>query len=472
MTDDTVSIVSDDGDAQRAAHAGPCLFLLLECGRPLSMSARHRLRELDEVTIGRAPVRHHLREHRDDGARVLTLGVPDPRMSQPHARLVFEMGRWILEDAGSKNGVMLNGTRHYRAVLEDGDLFDLGHSIFLFRDPVVHDELELDREGAELRVPAPGLATFVPSLRRTFEDLARIAPMPASVLLQGETGTGKEVIARAVHALSGRPGPFVAVNCGALPAALVESELFGYRKGAFSGATEDRDGLVRSADRGTLFLDEIGDLSLPAQAALLRVLQEREVMPVGATRPVAVDLKLVAATHIDLEARVAADRFRRDLYARIAGFVVHLPPLRERREDLGLLIAAILGRTTTAPPPFSIEAGRALMRHDWPLNIRELDNTLAIAVPLCRGSTIGLAQLPESVRRGRTTPHAPLPVVAAPPAAPPAARAANADRKIELELLLREHAGNISAVARRTGVSRVQVHRWLRRYDLDPSRYR
>ena len=485
MTEDTLSIVSDEQDADCVALNGPCLVLLFECGRPLAGSSCHELRDLAEVTIGRAPARQHTRAHRADGASVLTLGVPDPRMSQLHARLVLELDRWILEDTGSKNGVILNGTRHRRAVLSNGDLFDLGHSIFLFRDPVAHDDRRLDRDSAQLRASPPGLATFLPCLGRVFEDLTEIAPMPAPVLLHGETGTGKEVIARAVHALSGRQGPFVAVNCGALPATLVESELFGYRKGAFSGATEDRDGLIRSADRGTLFLDEIGDLSLPSQAALLRVLQEREVTPIGATRPVPVQIKLVAATHHDLEAMVATDRFRRDLYARLAGFVVRLPPLRARREDLGVLIAAILARTTATPPAFSIEAGRALMRHDWPLNIRELDSALGVAITLSRGSAIALSNLPEPVRRaqppsrfvsalGSGPEHvvAPRPETSPTPVAAPPPRESDADRKAGLESLLREHAGNISAVARGLGVSRIQIHRWLRRYELDPDRYR
>lgn len=464
MIDETISIISESHDDRSAPRPGPCLFLLFEGGRTLAGSTRHDLRELDEVTISRAPARHHTRALRADGARVLTLGVPDPRMSQPHARLIVELDRWILEDASSKNGVVLNGARHQRAVLGDGDLFDLGHTIFLFRSASAYDERGLDQGSAELRAAPPGLATFDLGLRRVFADLARLAPEPTPVLLQGETGTGKEVIARAVHALSGRAGPFIAVNCGALPATLVESELFGYRKGAFSGAAEDRDGLIRSADRGTLFLDEIGDLSLPSQAALLRVLQEREVTPIGATRPIAVDLKVVAATHHDLEELVATDRFRRDLYARIAGLVVRLPPLRARREDLGLLIAAILGRTGAPPPPFTIEAVRALMRYHWPLNVRELSHALSIAVPLAQGGTVGLGNLPEPVRKGPPAPDAP-------PPSPPT-RPADAERKLELETLLRAHAGNISAVARSTGVSRIQVHRWLKRYDLDPSRYR
>ncbi len=462
MTDDTVSIVSDDESAQGAARAGPCLFLLFECGRPLAGSTRHELRDLDEVIIGRAPARHHARQRHEEGSNILTLGVPDQRMSQPHACLVFDGNRWVLEDMDSKNGVVLNGVRHSRAALDDGDLFDLGHSIFLFRYPTAHDDLGLDRDSSELLASPPDLATFVPSLRGAFDDLARIAPIPAPVLIQGETGTGKEIAARAVHALSGRQGRFVAVNCGALVPTLVESQLFGHRKGAFSGAAEDHDGFVRSADRGTLFLDEIGDLPLPLQAALLRVLQEREVTPVGATRSISVDFKVVAATHHDLQALVDAGRFRRDLYARIAGHQVRLPPLRERREDLGMLIATILGRITATPPPFSIEAGRALMRHTWPHNIRELDHTLGTALPRADGGPIGLAHLPEAVRAAGSG----LPGPSVLPRAPAA------DRRAEVESLLQKHAGNISAVAREAGVSRVQVHRWLQRYGLDPKRYR
>src|SRR5262249_27344255 len=163
-------------------------------------------------------------------------------------------------------------------------------------------------------------------------------------LIEGETGTGKEVIARAIHGLSGRPGPLVAVNCAALAPSIVQSELFGYRKGAFSGAADDRLGLIRSADRGTLLLHEIGDLAAPAQAAILRALQERRVMPVGSTGEVAVDVRFCAATHRRLQELVRSGDFREDLLARLSGFVIRVPPLRERREDLGLLISTIIGR--------------------------------------------------------------------------------------------------------------------------------
>src|SRR6185503_13277065 len=253
-----------------------------------------------------------------------------------------------------------------------------------------------------IAAPVAGLATFVSSLTAAFDDLAVVARTGAAILISGETGTGKELVARAVHSFAGRTGTFVAVNCGALPETLAESELFGFRKGAFSGATQDRLGLIRSADRGTLFLDEIGDLAVGSQATLLRVLQEREVCPVGTSEPVAVDLQVVAATHHDLEASVIEGRFRRDLHARLAAFTLRLPALRERLDDLGLLIAELLARTPAdgGPVRFTAEAAAAMLQHDWPSNIRELAACLVVATALARGEPVRPEHLPEAVRGG------------------------------------------------------------------------
>jgi len=180
-------------------------------------------------------------------------------------------------------------------------------------------------------------------------------------VIRGHSGTGKEVLARAVHELSGRRGRFVAVNCGGLVESLVQSELFGYRRGAFSGATEDRPGVIRTANAGTLFLDEIGDMPSSSQAVLLRVLQEREVKPLGATEPIAVDIRVMSATHCDLEGLIAAGDFRADLYARLSGFEFRLPPLGERREDIGLLTARLLERAVPGVQlELSPDAARAL----------------------------------------------------------------------------------------------------------------
>jgi DNA-binding NtrC family response regulator len=266
-----------------------------------------------------------------------------------------------------------------------------------------------------------------------------------------------------VHELSGRPGELIAINCGALPAAILEAELFGYRKGAFSNASEDRLGLVRAADRGTLFLDEIGDLPPSSQVALLRVLQESEVRPLGATRPVKVDLRVICATHRDLLAHVALGQFRSDLYARLAGHLFEIPPLRERREDLGLLTAALLRRIAPGHAlRFEPDAVRALCRHDWPLNVRELEKCLASAVVLARGGPIGLDHVSAALV-ARVTP--PLDAAAA-------AKQRRADRRTELLTALQTHRGNVSAVARALGKPRSQVQRWLHDYKLDPAQYR
>jgi DNA-binding NtrC family response regulator len=283
------------------------------------------------------------------------------------------------------------------------------------------------------------------------------------MLVRGESGTGKEVVARAIHALSGRAGAFVAVNCGAIAATLVESELFGYKKGAFSSAHQDHPGLVRTSDGGTLFLDEIGDLPLGAQAALLRVLQESEVQPVGGVRPVPVDLRVVAATHRDLDTLVAQGNFRHDLLARLDGITLILPPLRERREDLPLLLAALLRKLAPERPDvkFAADAAQALLEHDWPLNVRELEQALAGALALSKLGTIERAHLPRLLR------EAPVERMV------PRELSSDEERhKGELALLLAQHHGNLSAVARAVGKGRTQVVRWLERYGLDASRYR
>jgi DNA-binding NtrC family response regulator len=360
--------------------------------------------------------------------------------------------RWILEDAGSKNGTLVNGAEIVRAALVDGDVIEIGHTLLVYRDavaPVAPETADLDAAAL-----APGLGSFAAVFADAIDALLRVAPTDVPVVLVGESGTGKEVLARALHARSGRRGAFVGVNCGALPAGLADATLFGHRRGAFSGAVDDRPGLVRSADRGTLLLDEIVELPPAAQTALLRVLQEREVLPIGEARPVPVDVRVVAAGQEPLPAAVAAGRFRADLLARLGGVTIQLPPLRARREDLGLLVPALLARAAgPTPPPLTVAAARTLWRHDWPLNVRELERTLAAAVALSGGRAIGVEHLGEPLR---TRAAAPVP-----------------DRlATELSALLREHGGNVSAVARALGKARNQVQRWLKRYELDPEQFR
>jgi transcriptional regulator with GAF, ATPase, and Fis domain len=256
------------------------------------------------------------------------------------------------------------------------------------------------------------------------------------------------------------------VNCGALPPNLVESSLFGHVKGAFSGAHRDELGLVRSAHQGTLLLDEIGDLPLAAQASLLRVLEEREVVPVGSARPVPVDARVIAATHRNLDALVAKEEFRGDLLARLGGYVCRLPPLAERREDLGLLVREVLvelpeaANTKLAP-----DAGLALARHDYPFNVRELVHELERAVVISDG---------EVIQKAHLFPHADasagVPVEV--PANVSTLSAEDVALRSELVGHLTEHDGNVADVARAMGKARMQIHRWLKRFDIDPGVFR
>jgi two-component system, NtrC family, response regulator AtoC len=253
-----------------------------------------------------------------------------------------------------------------------------------------------------------------PAMAALRATLRKVAPHKATVLVRGESGTGKEVVARAVHALSPRSAaPFVAVNCGAIPAGLIESELFGHLKGAFTDAVRDRVGLVEQAAGGTLFLDEIGELPAPSQVKLLRVLQDGHVKRLGGDSDVVVDVRVVAATSRPLEAEVAAGRFREDLFFRLDVLTLRMPPLRARVGDVALLAAhflvsarARLGAAVTARA-FEPEALAALEGYAWPGNVRELENTVERAAVLCEGATVDVASLPERVAAGRGATPAP-----------------------------------------------------------------
>jgi sigma-54 dependent transcriptional regulator, acetoin dehydrogenase operon transcriptional activator AcoR len=454
-----VSSTTEEGSSP-GAHgeeiSQPQLYRVTNCGQPLGPSSRHGLRETDLVILGRGPA--GAVRGVEDGQRVLRLSDPDGRISSAHAQLRRMTGRWVVEDLDSRNGTILNGEPVRAAPLHHGDLLELGRTFFLFREAVptpTDQPADVVVDGAV----GPAIGTLCPPLARDLRALAAVARSTVSVVIHGETGTGKELVARAVHALSGRPGPFIAVNCGAIPDSLVESELFGVKRGAYSDAREDRPGLIRSAHQGTLFLDEIGDLPLSLQSAFLRALQEREVVPIGQVRAVPVDLRVVSASHRAIGDLAASGEFREDLWARLSGFTIRLPPLRERREDLGILVRALVERL--APDParisFSTEAMRLLIRHTWPRNIRELEKILGAALVLAGDGPILPAHLGD--------------LRDAPPA-PPAALPADAARRIELARLLEEHQGNLSAVARALGRDRALVRRWLRRAKLDPDSYR
>jgi DNA-binding NtrC family response regulator len=241
------------------------------------------------------------------------------------------------------------------------------------------------------------------ALRETFDLIARVAPSPAPVLVLGESGTGKELAARAIHDASPRAkGPFVALNCSAVPATLIESELFGHVKGAFTDARQDRAGLFVEADGGTLFLDEIGDLPIDLQPKLLRALQERRVRPVGGTGDIAFDARIITATNVDLESRVEEGRFREDLLYRIDVVRMELPPLRERGRDVLLLAQHFLDRHESRARTLSEDAAARLLAYDWPGNVRELENCMQRAVALARTGQIVVDDLPDKIKDYRS----------------------------------------------------------------------
>jgi DNA-binding NtrC family response regulator len=298
----------------------------------------------------------------------------------------------------------------------------------------------------------------------------RAGSSDATVLVTGESGTGKEVVARAIHASGARKArPFVAVNCGAIPEQLIESELFGHIRGSFTGATADRLGLFEQADGGTLFLDELGDLPLPMQVKLNRVLQERVVRRVGDSRERRVDVRVITATNADLKVRIAGGHFREDLYYRLNVIGIRLPPLRERKDDIPVLAAFLLerhgGRRLPAPEGFTPEALDALVRHDWPGNVRELENAVERALAVSDGPRIELEALPEDV------------AVSVRPRLTRRAVSHLAYREL-LELtrdrgsreylieLMTELGGNVTDAAKRAGVTRESLHRLLKRYGV------
>jgi DNA-binding NtrC family response regulator len=433
----------------------PRLLVAFECRRPLVPALRLSLAGLDELHVGRGADRLWSRT-----GRALELQLCDHEISRRHLQLRRQAEGWELEDLGSKNGTVVNGTAVRRASLVDGDLIEVGGAVLMFRDEGRGHREVTDLDMTATAVLPIAFRTVSLEMESRVGDLMKIATSTVPVLIRGETGTGKELTARAIHELSRRRGAFVPVNCGALPRTLVESELFGSKRGAFSGARDDREGLVRRADGGTLFLDEIAELPEESQVALLRVLQEGEVRPIGATDAIRIDVRIVAATHQDLETRIAEGRFRQDLYARLVGYVVALPPLRSRREDIGTLIAVMLGRLVDDPTALTLQrqAARALLSYPYPLNVRELEQALRAAVALADGGEIRLEHLPETIRSYRP--------------AGPELRPEDQALRERITELLREHRGNVSAAARVLGKAPIQVRRWCRRYGIEISSFR
>ena len=385
--------------------------------------------------------------------------LPGPAVSRHHARIVrTRSGGYLLQDLGSLNGTSVDGVRVRGArALGSGSVIAVANHVLVFR---IADGDELEAVRTELEVPFGPTPTLSPALARQRRELRRLARSPLDLLLAGETGVGKEVYAEALHAASGRKGPFEAINCAALPDNLLESELYGYARGAHSTATHDKPGLIERAAGGTLFLDEIGEMAPATQAKLLRFLQTRSFTPLGATQALHLDVRELAATNRALGPETP---LRADLVARFGSNPIPIPPLRDRIEDVGPLAAHFMRDRRRA---FSAEAYQALYLYSWPGNVRELETVVSMSSVLAGDGAIDLRRLPAVFRRalearqredatawGRRPPRAtPTPA--------------------ELTRLLEQHVGDVATVARTLGRQRTLVWRWLRKNGVDPRPFR
>jgi len=441
------------------------------------------------LTIGRRPPTLH-------GSTALTLA--DKTVSSFHARIKRMMlTGYTIEDQRSTNGTYLNGRPISGEVpLPENSLIFLGGQILIFRTMTAS---EITAVETDLRDPFAPVPTLCPALASVCMKLRRLAPSPTELFLLGETGVGKEVFANAIHKRSGRPGPLLAINCAALPRELVESELFGYERGAHSTAKAKKAGLIAAADRGTLFLDELAEMPIDVQSKLLRFLQDRTYTPIGATRTETADVRIIAAS-----SRVAETTglpvIQEALLGRLGAQPIHLPPLRERKEDLGRLAAHFLG-AVVEQRPFETEACHALFLYDWPHNIRELQKVVTEAELLSSGSPmIGFDHLPpliaamvdsdgtpQMTEAPGSGPHGSGRVGSGtltgdprrrslwddpPPPTAPVRRRRPVPSEPELRAILQKHQGNVSEVARQLDRQWAVVWRTMRRYGIGPAEYK
>lgn len=426
--------------------------------------------EPEESPTGNAQRRHALllvssfggrREIRLPLAGALTIGrgtatsgaslFDDRLLSREHFRIARTSRGYQIEDLGSRNGTFLDGPRLEQPTrLSDGALVLFGNHVGVFR---LASDAELEALQQDAVAPFGPVPTFSPALALTYARLRKLARTDAELLLVGETGVGKEICARAVHRASGRKGRFVAINCAALPAPLVESELFGYLAGAHSTATAAKPGLVEAADGGTLLLDELGDMAPELQAKIFRFLQDRTFSPLGSTKFRRVDVRVIAAT-----ARQAigagAGALRGDLVARLGAEPVAISPLRRRPEEILSLVAHFAEGTVREIEPAAV---RAMCLYGWPLNVRELEKTIANALALTAGVRLRLELLPAAIR-GALQRGAPIEARRRDPRPAPDCN--------ELEQLLKQHDGNVASVARALDRKWNVVWRWVVKYKL------
>ncbi|MCA9613157.1 MAG: sigma 54-interacting transcriptional regulator [Myxococcales bacterium] len=433
----------------------------------------HSFDQRDSITMGAA----------DDNDMVLR----DETVSRNHCRIFQEAGQYLIRDLDSTNGTFVNRVRIREAWLKPGCTITLGTTELRFASTdetfrIVPSERSRFQEliGRDVK------------MREIYAILEKIGPTDATVVIEGETGTGKEVVARSVHLASRRAnGPFMVFDCGAVPENLIESELFGHEKGSFTGAIGTRQGVFEMANGGTVFLDELGELALDLQPKLLRVLEQREVKRVGGAKPIKVDVRIVAATNRDLEAEVRAGRFREDLFYRLTVVRLHLPPLRERRDDVLLLARHFLsqgrfnrdrlgGKKIT---DFSDEVTERLAAYEWPGNVRELHNVVERAVSFAENEVVVLEDLPDHIaytRRGdsgslseKTNPNISLPdggpELAGPFKDVKEAWIASFEEDY-IAKLLEKNGGNISHAAKEADIDRKYFRKLMKKYGITADR--
>jgi DNA-binding NtrC family response regulator len=416
---------------------------------------QERVLDGDLLRIGKNP----------DNDLVLT----DTTVSREHCEIVRDEKGFLLRDLGSTNGTLLEGAEVREGYLQPGVIITVGRIELRVR--TYAERIELAPSARERFGEMVGSD---PKLREVFGLLERVSATDATLLVGGETGTGKDVLARAVHAASKRKqGPFVAVDCGALVGSLIESELFGHEKGAFTGASERRQGAFELAQRGTLFLDEVGELPLSLQPTLLRALETRRVRRVGGGSEIPVDIRVIAASNRNLLLEVERGKFRKDLYFRLAVVPIELPPLRERRSDIPALASDLLARLCTehfggaSARTLSPAALQALSAHDWPGNVRELRNVLERALLLGkdgRDAQVEPSALGLSVAIGASdeTGSGGAPALTLDPAQSYRQNRARFEADFEgryVRWLLARHDGNVSAAAREAGMDRKYLHK-------------
>jgi two-component system response regulator GlrR len=393
------------------------------------------------------------------GAAGVELVIDDPAISGLHAELDPQaQGLWV-RDLGSRNGTFINGVRVVTAWVPGGAELRVGGTAIAVSYAPTPTAVEVSAESSFGPLVGPS-----PVMRALFSRLARIAPSESSVLIEGESGTGKELVARAIHDKSARAGgPLVTIDCGALPETLLEAELFGHAKGAFTGAGEARAGAIESADGGTVFLDEIGELPLAMQPRLLRAVEAREVRRLGETRYRPVDVRFLSATNRDLRMMVNSDAFRQDLYFRLAVLPVRVPPLRERREDIPVLARHLL--PAGAQELLTAELLRDLVARPWLGNVRELRNALERLLVLGPGEALAS----DTSASAPATPSTLGPVPAQLLALPFKDFRTRCWEELErayVAHLLDSNGRQVTTAAEQAGLARTYLHRLIKRYDL------